>query len=303
MVWTSVPSILIGKHQNTFSEINVPYVEENQIPVVRRMSGGGTVFCDRGNMNFTFIEDNLSGFIDFIKFTKPILEYLNTLNVPAEFSGRNDLVIEGKKFSGNAQYKIRNCVVHHGTLLFDASLSHLSNALTPKKEKFIDKSVKSVASRVTNIASHMDQIMTVESFREGLYAYIKNSTPDSEYYELTMEDIDEIQVLVDSKYETWDWNFGKSPKYTYVQSGKFLGGFVEIGMDVSQGIITRIKLQGDFFGNQPIEDLEVAITGLKHNIRDMTELLSHIELDQYMHRISPADLCSLMFDYGSNPTL
>lgn len=296
MMWTSVPSILIGKHQNTYSEINVPYVEENNIPVVRRMSGGGTVFCDKGNMNFTFIEGNSSGFTDFRKFTRPILGYLRSIKVPAEFSGRNDLVIDGKKFSGNAQYKIKGIVVHHGTLLIDSVLTDLSKALTPKKEKFSDKSVKSVASRVTNIFANKPdgEPSTVEAFREGLYDYVESSGDDARYYELSEADIQGIEALVEAKYDTWEWNFGKSPKYAYVTRQKFAGGLVEISLDVKKGYIEGIVINGDFFGHEDIRVLEQLLIGSKHEVKALLDRLSTVELGKYMANVQVEELTSLI---------
>jgi len=291
MMWTSVPSILIGKHQNTYSEINVEYVEAHKIPVVRRMSGGGTVFCDRGNMNFTFIESNPSDYTDFEKFTKPILKYLRYLGVPAMFTGRNDMTIEGKKFSGNAQYRIKNKVIHHGTLLFDSSLSDLTKALTPRKEKFQDKAIKSVASRVTNISNHLSHgPLTIVEFKQGLYDFIAKNFEGFTYYPISEEDHEGILNLVQSKYETWSWNFGKSPNYSYRYCQKFSGGLIEVGLNVSKGLITEISIQGDYFGYEPIETIEFLLIGLRHEKQALTEALELIDLYPYMGQIKVEEL-------------
>ena len=291
MTWTSVPSILIGKHQNTYSEINVDYVEANKIPVVRRMSGGGTVFCDPGNMNFTFIESNPSDATDFEKFTKPILKYLRFLGVPAMFTGRNDMTIEGKKFSGNAQYRIKNKVIHHGTLLFDSSLSDLSKALTPRKEKFQDKAIKSVESRVTNISNHLTHgPLTILEFKQGLYEFIGKNFEGFTYYPLSKEDHEGITDLVQNKYETWSWNFGRSPKYSYKYCQKFTGGLIEIGLNVNKGLISEISIQGDFFGYEPIETIETLLIGLRHDKQVLTEALEGIDLYPYMGQIKVEEL-------------
>lgn len=297
MIWGSVPSILIGKNQNTYSEINVPYVEAHSIPVVRRMSGGGTIFCDEGNRNFTFIESGASGFADFKRFTQPILGYLNTLDVPAKFSGRNDLVIEDKKFSGNAQYKIRGRVVHHGSLLIDASLSDLSNALTPKKEKFIGKSIKSVAARVTNIFAHMPkEAMTVDAFAEGLYAYMTSYIDGATIYHLTDEDVKEIESLVASKYATFEWNYGHSPKYKYNHVKKYKGGIVEVHLEVEKGLITNLKINGDFFGKEPLLELENKLIDEAHEVHVLERLLVEIDLNKYIEGVSSYELATLLCD-------
>ena len=212
LLWQNENSIIVGKNQNTLSEINYDYVKENNIKVVRRLSGGGAVFHDLGNINFTFISCNDNSFSDFKKFTMPIVEALKELNVHAEFSGRNDLLIDGQKFSGNAQYNYKNKVMHHGTLLFSSEINDLSNALKVKPSKFQGKSVKSVKSRVTNISSHLDKEMTVLEFKDYLMDFINKRDENSHFYELNDKDIESINKLVEEKYSTWEWNFGYSPK-------------------------------------------------------------------------------------------
>ncbi|PKM57293.1 MAG: lipoate--protein ligase [Firmicutes bacterium HGW-Firmicutes-3] len=299
MLWTSVPSILIGKHQNTYSEINVDYVEANKIPVVRRMSGGGTVFCDLGNMNFTFIESNPADYTDFEKFTKPILKYLRFLGVPAMFTGRNDMTIDGKKISGNAQYRIKNKVIHHGTLLFDSSLSDLTKALTPRNEKFQDKAIKSVASRVTNISNHLSHgPLTILEFKQGLYEFIGKNFEGFRYYPLSKEDQEGIIRLVETKYETWSWNFGKSPKYNYKHCQKFSGGLIEIGLNVNKGLIAEISIQGDFFGYEPIETIESLLVGVRHEKLALLEVLELIDLYPYMGQIRNEELVRVIMGDG-----
>ena len=161
MLWRNESAIIVGKNQNTLSEINYEYVKENNIKVVRRQSGGGAVFHDLGNINFTFISCNDNSFSDFKRFTMPIIECLEDLNIHAEFSGRNDLLIDNQKFSGNAQYNYKNKVMHHGTLLFSSQINDLSSALKVKPSKFEGKGVKSVKSRVTNISNHLKKSMTI----------------------------------------------------------------------------------------------------------------------------------------------
>lgn len=295
MLWTSVPSILIGKHQNTYTEINIPYVEENKIPVVRRMSGGGTVFCDPGNINFTFIESDQGNFADFRKFTRPILSYIQSLGVAAEFSGRNDLVIEGQKFSGNAQYRIKSRILHHGTLLFDSMIGNLVNALTPRDEKFKDKSVSSVKARVTNIKAHLeDKSMTVERFRNEIYDHILNSFEGSTFYELTPEDISAVNKLVEDKYATWQWNYGDSPKYDYNNVRKFPSGLVELGITAQKGIIKHISIHGDFFASREIDELCKSLVGVAHERTAIHNVLSEINLDAYLQGIPFEEFVAFM---------
>jgi lipoate-protein ligase A len=295
MLWTSEPSILIGKHQNTYTEINIPYVESHKIPVVRRMSGGGTVFCDPGNINFTFIEKDQGQFSDFRKFTQPILDYIQTLGVNATFSGRNDLVIDGQKFSGNAQYRLKGRILHHGTLLFDTQIGNLVNALTPKEAKFSNKSVSSVKARVTNIKSHMpNSPMTVDTFRENIYAHIHEAFSGSSFYEPTPQDIEAVNRLVSSKYDTWQWNYGDSPKYDYTNIRKFESGLVELGLTVQKGIIKQLSIHGDYFASRETQELCSALIGTKHEKNAILETLETITFNDYLQGVPMEDFADFM---------
>ncbi|HOQ49218.1 MAG TPA: biotin/lipoate A/B protein ligase family protein, partial [Candidatus Kapabacteria bacterium] len=213
MLWRNSPAIIVGKHQNTLAEINYDYVKENNIKVVRRMTGGGAVFHDLGNINFTFIETGESEkLVDFRKYVQPILDILLKLGVNAKFEGRNDLTIDGKKFSGNAEHVYKNRILHHGTILFPAKMSDLSQALNVKDVKY---TVKSVRSRVTNVSEHLQTPLTVLEFINLVFNHILEMYEDAKIYEITEEDIKKINELVEKKYSTWEWNFGYSPEYNF----------------------------------------------------------------------------------------
>lgn len=281
LLWQNENSIIVGKNQNTLSEINYDYVKENNIKVVRRLSGGGAVFHDLGNINFTFISCNDNSFSDFKKFTMPIVEALKELNVHAEFSGRNDLLIDGQKFSGNAQYNYKNKVMHHGTLLFSSKINDLSNALKVKPSKFQGKSVKSVKSRVTNISSHLDKKMTVLEFKDYLMDFINKRDKNSHFYELNDKDVESINKLVEEKYSTWEWNFGYSPKYSLYNELKYPGGNVEFSLDVHDGLIKDIKFFGDFFGKEDISFIENKLRNVKHNEYSIKSALEDVDINNY----------------------
>ena len=281
LLWQNENSIIVGKNQNTLSEINYDYVKENNIKVVRRLSGGGAVFHDLGNINFTFISCNDNSFSDFKKFTMPIVEALKELNVHAEFSGRNDLLIDGQKFSGNAQYNYKNKVMHHGTLLFSSEINDLSNALKVKPSKFQGKSVKSVKSRVTNISSHLDKKMTVLEFKDYLMDFINKRDENSHFYELNYKDIESINKLVEEKYSTWEWNFGYSPKYSLYNEVKYPGGNLEFSLDVHDGLIKDIKFFGDFFGKEDISFIENKLRNVKHNEYSIKSALEDVDINNY----------------------
>jgi lipoate-protein ligase A len=296
ILWRNEPCVFIGKNQNAMAEINVDFVKENNVRVNRRYSGGGAVFHDLGNINFTFLTNKVENEgIDFKKFTLPIINALRELNINAEFSGRNDITIEGKKFSGNAQYYWKNRVLHHGTLLFSGSLTNLSSALNPKEIKFEDKSVKSVASRVTNISQHLPQPMTVLEFRDFLQSHFMKVNNINKVYEMSPEEIKEIQKLVDEKYTTWEWIYGNSPKYSFDNTKRFAGGTVEFNMEVDKGIIKAIRIYGDFFGERDINELETALTGLKHSEAEIVKALEGFEIGKYIANVTLEDVLSGLF--------
>lgn len=281
ILWRNESSVIVGKNQNTLSEINLDYIKENSIPVVRRLSGGGAVFHDLGNINFTFIANNNDNFSDFKRFTTPIIELLKSLDINAEFSGRNDLLIDGYKFSGNAQYNYKNKVMHHGTLLFSSKISNLSNALNVKPIKFEGKSVKSVKSRVTNISEHLKEAMDILEFKDLIMNYLSKTNIDNKSYTLSDLDVHNINKLVDEKYSTWDWNFGHSPKYSLYNELKYPGGNIEFNLNVEKGIIRGIKFFGDFFGKCDISHIENLLLNTKHEENSLKLILESININDY----------------------
>jgi lipoate-protein ligase A len=299
-LWRNENAIIVGKHQNTLAEINVEHVEANKVNVVRRLSGGGAVFHDLGNINFTFISNAKEGAdikIDFKFFTMPIIEVLKEMGINAEFSGRNDLLIEGQKFSGNAEhiYHQKKRTLHHGTLLFASEIADLSAALKVNPLKFQDKAVKSFRSRVTNISSHLKEPLTVIEFYEKVVDYISKKYEDVKFYTYTPEDIAAIEALVESKYKTWEWNFGYSPKYAFQKMIKTEGGNIEIYMNVEKGIIENIKFHGDFFNVKEVEELEGLLLGSRHSMAELEARLSTIEVGDYINKTTKEELLAGMF--------
>ncbi len=297
MLWRNEPCILIGKNQNTMSEINTDYVEKHNLPVVRRMTGGGAIFNDLGNLNFTFISSNVGNrFADFSKFTYPIINAMKNIDINAELSGRNDLIIDGRKFSGNAQYNYKNKILHHGSILFSASMNDLTAALKVKEIKFQDKAVKSVKSRVTNISEHLKTSMDVVQFKEFLIKSVMEQQEQAKYYELTEEDWVQIKKVSEEKYATWQWNYGHSPKFNYFNEKKFLGGIVQANINVEKGLINNIKLHGDFFSECDIVELEQALIGVKYEEKDIRDTLSKMVVEKYMININADNLIQVMFN-------
>lgn len=290
------PSIIVGKFQNSLAEINVDYVRKNDIIVIRRLSGGGAVFHDPGNLNFTFIMKNREDkSADFRKYTQPIIDVLRSLGVDAKFEGRNDMTIEGKKFSGNAKCYYNDKVLQHGTLLFDSTLPNLSQALKLNPLKYRDKAVKSISSRVTNISEHLTHDITLEEFESRIINHVRSLYRDSEVYELTDSDIEAINKLVDEKYGTWDWNFGHSPKYNFQKGIRSSGGHVEINLEVRKGEIKKVKLFGDFFSPSNVSELEDLLVGTPHEREKIEELLMTVGIENYMSNVTVEELVEGMF--------
>lgn len=300
ILWINKPAILIGKNQNTISEINMDYVLDNNIEVVRRLSGGGTVYNDLGNMNYTFItyknpnENKLEN--GFEKFALPVIKALQSLEVNAEFSGRNDVTIHGKKFSGTAQYSTKDKLLHHGTIMYDCDMSKLSKALKPKPLKFKDKSVKSVSSRVTNIAEHMKIQMTVEEFREYLKDFIIKYNNIEKIYTFTEKDLEEIERIADARFRSWDWNYGKSPLYHFENSVKYKSGIVEYHLNVENGIIEDVGINGDFFGTKDVEEIADSLKGVRHDKKLILESLAEINIGEFIAGLSNEEFADGLLD-------
>lgn len=295
LLWQNYNTIVIGKYQNTVEEINAEYVRENGISVARRLSGGGAVYHDKGNLNYTIIVDQNEDFdFNFRYFVVPVTETLKSFGIDAEFSGRNDVTIDGKKFSGNSQYVKKNRIMHHGCIMVDSNLSNVASALKVKPVKMESKSTKSVRSRVTTINANAQRPITMDEFKLALKDKVAAGNP-METYELTEEDLAAIKKLRNEKYATWEWIYGFSPEYTVRKEEKFDGGIVTAHMNVENGRIKEIRLFGDFFGNGEMGDLEEALQGLPLD-DNLEAALEQIHIDEFMKGISAGELAKLLRD-------
>ena len=302
LFYINEPSIIIGRNQNTIEEINQKYVDEHGIHVVRRLSGGGAVYHDLGNLNYSFITpDDGNSFRNFAKFTEPVIKALHDLGVQgAELKGRNDLVINDMKFSGNAMYATNGRMYAHGTLMLDSDKDEVVNALKVRKDKIESKGIKSIRSRVTNIKPFLPkekQDITTEEFAQEILLKIfqVDSLDKVNTYELADDDWSKIKEYTDKYYGNWDWNYGHSPEFNLERHKRFPIGGIDVRLDVKEGKIENAKIYGDFFGLGEIKDVEDALIGTKYEKEALTAVIETIDVQKYFGAIEKQDLLDLIY--------
>lgn len=295
MLWQNKSAVIIGKYQNSSAEINAAYVRERQIQVVRRLSGGGAVYHDLGNLNYSLITDaDASGRIDLGLFCQPVVRALRSLGVPAELNGRNDMTVDGKKFSGNSQYLSRGRVLHHGTILFDSDLETVGRVLRADAEKLQSKGVSSVRSRVTNLRPYLNERMSMEEFRTLLLRQILEETPGEEYL-FTVEDLRAIEEIKNDRYGTWEWNYGRSPAGSLVKKRRVAGcGTVSVFLAEEKGRICSLRFTGDFFSTLGPEALADRLLGLRLNEEELSAALAGLDPGLYLHGMTREALIQLL---------
>lgn len=294
MVWRNEKSVIIGKNQNAFGEINIDFCEKNGIKTVRRLTGGGAVFHDPGNINFSFVTDAGEGGINFLPYVERICEALSHFGIKASPNGRNDIEAEGFKISGNAQC-VHNCkdgrkrLLHHGTLLFSADMTALSGALLPHREKMESKGIKSVRSRVANVKD-MEGYRGPDSpldFARDLCRLCG----EGDMTDFSPREKSDIEELAKGKYSKWEWNFGESPRFSTVKKARFPYGSVEIAYTAKKGIIEKIKITGDFFAAGDVGKLEEKLRGASVEREKLEGVLS--DIGAYIHGSSPEEIAKL----------
>ena len=296
-LWQNDNTVVIGRYQNAYAQINADYAAANDVHIVRRLSGGGAVYHDLNNLNFSFITDaDPDNQINFRTFLDPIVTLLHALGVPAEINGRNDMTVEGKKFSGNAQYVKEGRVMHHGTLLFDCDADKIGRILQVSDAKISGKGVDSVKSRVCSLKEYLPALYTIADFRGDLIRHLTGDgrTPSKEY---TFTDEEEalIRKWQKERYESWEWNFGKSPEFTMAKSAYIEGvGSVEIRLLVNHGILEGMKLEGDFFSASGPGVLEESVKGCPFREGDLRKALSGTDIPKAIHGMDLDALLRLM---------
>jgi lipoate-protein ligase A len=265
----NTPCIIIGKHQSANREVNTKFVTENNIPIIRRISGGGTVYHDTGNLNFTFISQSESGRqIDFRRYTRPVIDFLAFKGVEAKFEGKNDLKVDGLKISGNAEHVYRSRVLHHGTLLFSSSLEGLRNSIRKDYSCYTTRAVESNPSSVTNLQELIPSISDISLFRSELMDYFLKKIPMTERFNPDHKDVEDAQLLASAKYRTWEWNFAYGPEYSFSNTFEYLGENVECRLHVQEGVIRECVLNG----SEAFAGIDGKLVGCRHMVQDFNEI-------------------------------
>lgn len=285
MLWQNRPSVIVGRNQNTMAEINMPYLRSHNIPAVRRITGGGTVYHDYGNLNYSCMADmEDQAFADFAPFAQPILHALRSLGLECVFSGRNDILIGERKISGTAKTVSGKRILFHGTLLFDADLGILEEILTPDPDKITFKGIRSVRARVANIKEFLPGL-TSETFREQILSSLLRQAGKTSPDVIPEELIKEATELANTKYRTDEWNMGASPACTFHRKQRFPGGTVAVALEIRQGVMEHVSITGDFFGEREIAGLETLLCGKRYSPEVIRETLSGCELEKYLLNI------------------
>ena len=294
LFWRTTPTLMVGKYQNVLEEINKPFADAHGIHIVRRMSGGGTIYTDMGGWQFTFIQHKSDQQIEFHEYIAPVIGALSKMGVDAAFNGRNDLTIGGRKFSGNAQYRLGESIVHHGSLLFDTDIEQMAASTTVDNYKIVSKSIKSVRDRVTNIAEHLPAPMDALAFKDAMVRSIMNGSTRT--YTVTAEDDVRIRQLAEERFRDWQCIYGANPTFNIDRSGRFAGGKIQFKIDVRKGVIRAASVYGDFFSTLDAGTISAALIGCRYERGAVLEALREHGIDGAIYRISAEEIAGVIAD-------
>jgi len=293
-LWQNRPSVIVGFNQEVNTEVNLEYLNQQGITLARRVTGGGAVFHDLGNLNYTIVGRSEDLERDYPEYASLMMKALQALGIPATLSGRNDILVEGKKISGFAKRVCRNRLMVHGTLMFHVDVDVLTKVLNPSNNKLQSKGIASVRSRVANLCDYLPEITDIQTFKNRLEAILSNNHSDTEY-QLSEKDLAKIQCLATQKFATWEWNYGHSPKATLVHSARLACGTVEIHLVLTENRITSCRFGGDFLGNLPTSNVEAALTGMPYEKNAIRECLSEMNINRYFDGVVVNELIEMMF--------
>jgi len=294
LFYINQPSVIIGRNQNTLEEIDPDYVKENSIHVVRRLSGGGAVYHDLGNLNFSFITQGKGDLHDFAKFTAPVIRVLRQLGVPAELRGKSDIAANGKKVSGNAQYASGSRMFSHGTILFDANIERMLRALNPQRRQIESKAVQSLRSFVANIRELLPEPMDIHQLRRAILRGLFG-TDDPPRYKLSEADWQQVAQLVAQRYGDWEWNVGRSPRFNVRKCEQTPAGVVDVRIDVDKGLVQGVKFYGSFSGPRNVAELERRLTGMRYDRDALAAVLAETDVRLYFDGLTAAELIELLY--------
>ena len=296
MLWRNRPAVIVGRNQNACREFNAAYAREHGVAVVRRMTGGGAVYHDLGNLNFSifaFETDANRRYVDFAPFAGPVLAALRALGVKAELSGRDDILVDGRKVSGSAKRVHNGRILFHGTLLFDVDFEAMAAVLTPPQAKIEAKGVASVRARVANLKEFLPGLDR-ETFRQAMERELLRQFGLKGPLPIMDNRVREAERTADERYRSWEWNFGESPDFTFERTRRFPCGTVTVHLDVHSGIIRRAAFRGDFFGSAPADELASLLSGCPHRADAVRAALSGADIGRYIAGLEPDSLADLL---------
>ena len=295
-LWRNSPSVIIGRNQNAYAEVNLPYLEANGIKLARRVTGGGAVYHDLQNLNYTIIGRSADLDCDFPGYLHMMLDALRALGVPAEMTGRNDIVVEGRKVSGYAKRVYKDRLMVHGTLMYDVDIASLTEALSAPGSKMNAAGISSVRSRVANLKDYLPQFSRIEEMQEALERILSRDYNDPQVI-LTGEQKAEIREICRTKFSTWEWNYGLSPKAGFKQASRLPCGTVEVRCSIVRGKIRGLSFGGDFIGSLPAEGLAAALEGCRFDRSTLLEALQSLGVNRFFDNTSPEQLAALFVPF------
>ena len=292
-LWQNRPAVIVGFNQEVNTEVNLDYLKENGLDLVRRVTGGGAVFHDLGNLNYTIVGRSEDLERDYPEYASIMAKALQSLGVPATLSGRNDILVEGRKVSGFAKRVCKNRLMVHGTLMYNVDVDVLTKVLNPSNTKLQSKGIASVRSRVANLCEYLPNVPDIQTFSKQLEEILSHHYQDTEY-QLSEEDLANIQQLTDKKFATWEWNYGRSPKATLTHSARLACGTVEIHLTLAENRISSCRFGGDFLGNLPATDLESALIEIIYDTENIRKRLSSFTIGAYFDGVTMEELIRLI---------